>query len=252
MKGMITLTIGLACIAAIDAPAWAEITDVNAVVIEERIFNDYPDSTLVTTNDFPTSIVFDESEFGEGGFANMHAAWLSSDGGTTRRPLVRTEPFDISVDVTLETANGQPRKEAGFRVFTAAFGEGQFIVTSDGEVAAFGGPLPFHSFGGDVYTIGETVTLRMIYQPSTEMGVASTVMYMLNGESSGVVEFDNPQNGIPDDANLGFYLQNQVDKENAEDFGIGTFGDVMIDIPEPATLSLLATGLIALGRRRRA
>ncbi|HZW08403.1 MAG TPA: hypothetical protein VFF69_00730 [Phycisphaerales bacterium] len=246
---------GLAAIvAASGAAAVADVTDIDSVQIQERRFNDYSGSTLVTTNNFPSLVRFDESNFGSGGFANQHVAWFSGDGGASHYDFARTDRFVISLDVTLDVGSTSPRKEAGFRFDTFQAGEAFFFVTSDGEVAAFGGMLPFHSFG-HVYTPGSTASLSLIYTPDDDGdafdGDASTFEYVYNGTSSGPLAVSNLENGILDGTQGGFYVQNQPDDNNPSDFSVASFANISIAVPTPASGAVLAlAGLGALRRRR--
>ncbi len=228
--------------------ASAAITDVDSALIETRIWNDYPDSTLTTTNNFPSSIVIDESDFGTGGWANKHVAWLSADGGASKYMLSNSEDFAISVDITLEAAATAPRKEAGFR-FDTYGGEGLVNVTTDGEVAAFGGPLPFYTFGGSAYTLGTTVNLGVIYKAPSG-GSPGTIEYILDGVSSGPLNFTNLEQGIINSSKVGFALQNQVDTNNPADYGKVTYSNFVVDVPEPASALLLTLGGLTFLRRR--
>lgn len=240
----------VAAITLSGAMASAAITDVDSVLIEERVFNDFPGSTLVTTNSFPGSVVFDESAFGAGGWANKHLATLSSDGGATKHLLANAEDFAISVDIKLEAAATSPRKEVGFR-FDTFGGEGLVNITSDGEVAAFGGPLPFHSFGTSAYTLGTTVNLGVVYKAPAG-GSPGTIEYILDGVSSGALAFTNLELGIINSSKVGFTLQNQVDAGNPGDFGKATYSNFVIAVPEPASLALISLGGLAMIRRQRA
>jgi hypothetical protein len=254
MKQVTMRAVLIAAVPMMAGSAVAAITDIDAVIVEERKFNDYPDSSLTTTNNFPTEVAFLEQDFGSGGFANRHDAIMSADGGATAYTLSNSEPFDVMMTIVLDAGSTAPRKEAGWRMDTFIAGEQFFQVTSDGEVAAFGGALPFHSFGSDVYTPGTAATLRMIYTPDDDAdpndGDAATMEYILNGSSSGPLNFGNTENGIIDGTDLRVVGQFQPDDNNPGDFAFAQFTDFAFAIPEPASVTLLALLGLAVVRRR--
>src|SRR5437588_9345841 len=130
--------------------AGAHAATLNGVMVNSRVFNDYPDSTLTITNMYP-SLVEIRDQFNTspaGKFANRHDALLSADGGATPFTFNNNQGFDVSADVTLQVGSNAPRKETGLRVNSSVGGDGLFIVNSDaGEIVAFGGALPFFKFG---------------------------------------------------------------------------------------------------------
>ncbi len=241
--GAAILTVGALGVLATSAPA--QVTNINSVVIQERRFNDYAGSTLTTVNNYPSLVSFNEGPFGSGNFANQHVARFS-ENSTTARLFLNAEAFDISVDVNLAVGSTSPRKEAGFRMDSFIGGEGFFILTSDGEVAAFGGPFPFFGFG-NVYTPGTTARMRMIYRP----GAVSTMEYMFNSTSSGQVNFGNSENGVINGSDFGNYVQNQPNDNNSNDFSNVAFTNYAVAVPEPMTMLGLAAGVGMLLRRRR-
>lgn len=241
--GAATLTVGALGILATSAPA--QVTNINSVVIQARRFNDYSASTLSIVNNYPAVVSIHEGPFGAGGFANQHVARFSTNGSTARA-FMNSEAFDISVNINLRVGSTSPRKETGFRMDSFIGGEGFFIMTSDGEVAAFGGPLPFYSFG-NVYTPGTTATLRMIYRP----GVVSTMEYRFNGMTSGRVDFGNSENGVINGSDFGNYVQSQPNDNNPNDFSNVDFTNYAVAVPEPMTMIGLAAGIGVLLRRRR-
>lgn len=245
-KGIGATILAVGALGVLATPAAAQVTNINSVVIQARQYNDYPGSTLSIVNSYPSLVSIHESQFGSGGFANLHRARFS-ENGVTARSFLNSEAFAISVDVNLSVGSTGPRKEAGFRMDSFIGGEGQFMMASDGEVAAFGGPLPFYTFGGGAYTPGTTVTLGMIYRP----GPVSTMEYLFNGTSSGEVAFGNTENGVINGSDFGVYLQNQPNGNNPNDFGNVDYTNFSVAVPEPMTMLGLAAGVGMLLRRRR-
>lgn len=252
MKRLISF-VGLCGLLA--APAMAAVTDINSAIIQERFFDDFPTSTLSSTNNFPTLVNFTESNYGSGGFANRHNAVYSADSGVTPYTLTQSDGFDIQFDANLDAGSLSPRKEGGIRFDSGVTGDGLFILTSDGEVAAFGGALPFYSFGTSAYTAGTTATMRIIYRPDNDTdpldGDASTIEYFFNGVSSGQLDFSNLENGWASGTTISNYLQVQPDTGNPGDFAIASYSNITIAVPEPGTLALLGlAGVFGLRRRR--
>ncbi|TWT42395.1 hypothetical protein RAS1_35260 [Phycisphaerae bacterium RAS1] len=237
----------LVCIAG---PALASLQDANGYKVNPRVFNDYPGSNLSIVTAYPNATIT-EQQYGAGGWANRHDLVLSTDGGTTGYQIPVLEGFDISVNIMLDAGSIAPRKEAGIRFNGTgphAGNDGLFILTSDGEVAAFGASLPFHTFGNSAYALGSTVTMRMIYRPSVFPG-ESTMEYLLNGNSSGQKAFNPIDNGLLPNSELAFYGQFAVDDSNPQEFGFLQVSGVQIAAPEPASALLLIAGLVALRRR---
>ncbi|OHB75059.1 MAG: hypothetical protein A2W31_04780 [Planctomycetes bacterium RBG_16_64_10] len=216
------------------SPARAMTLD--GVFVLERVFNGYPNSTLSVTNDYPTQVQFEESAFGEqvGAFANRHDALFSDDGGTNPRTFDIGESFAVQANVTLEDGSNTPRKEAGIRINSPITGDVLFIVNSDaGEIVAFGGGGPFYIFGknatGDGYTPGQTIFMRMIYQPnSNTLEDPGTLEYIINRgngvETSGPLGFDNLEKG-PVDFEVGLYAQ-ATPNDPVADFSIVTYTNI--------------------------
>ena len=249
------MTTGLLSAAAVmvgTSATSAAIGDIDSVTIEERVFNDFPGSTLVTTNNYPTQIQFDESAFipdliiNPNPFANRHDAWFSSDGGSTRHTVLNSEGFDFSVDVTLDADPNTRRKEAGIRIDTKIAGEGLFIVTSDGEIASFGAFFPFNStnaggFGGSVtpYTAGDTVNLRVVYTPGDGAAatIPATMEFFVDGLSGGPQDITNLENGVIDGSEIGMYTQHAV-------FAADIATDAVTTTFDNISIAELSTGLV--------
>ncbi|GJM43530.1 MAG: hypothetical protein DHS20C21_03720 [Gemmatimonadota bacterium] len=200
--------------------ALATCPNANSAVLKTRVFNDCPSSTLTTLNAYPGLISIDDSVLDCGGFANLHI-WNFSEDGATAAVFNNDDSFTMSAELTI---SGTSEGEAGMRVspWWSQDVDGRFNVrTSDGEVACFGGRLPFYSFTGShgvVYAKGTTIILTVTYTPNDlNVGNPATIEYEVDygGHfTSGPIPFDegNPAEGMGswgmlDDARVGGYIQ---------------------------------------------
>jgi hypothetical protein len=187
-----------------------------------RVFNDTPFSVLTTTDNFPALVQIADESVAPAGWANLHT-WRFSQDGVTAMEVNNQDGFAFSADVTISGANG----EAGLQIspWWSSLVDGRFNVrTPDGEIACFGGRLPFYSFTsafGKLYVAGTTVRLTIIYTPNNEMDAAhpATIEYIYDDGapvSSGPLAFDegnpaeNPPHGvfgILNPAQVGGYMQ---------------------------------------------
>ena len=132
--------------------------------------------------------------------------------------------------LTLTGTPTSPRKEAGFRLDSSIGGDGLFIVNTDAhEIVAFGGPLPFYSFG-NTYNSGTPIVLGMTYE---NIGGTNGIVYSANGVNSPFLPMSNLEQGVIDGSTLGGYLQ------------------VVGIVPEPSSIALLGLGALTLYLRRR-
>lgn len=241
------------------AAAGSTFASYNGAHVVERIFNDRPDSTLTVTNNYPASIRFEESNFGPGGFANRHSAYLSEDGGATNSDIDYGDAFDITVTVnhTLQTNVGV---EAG--IHADLFGFGYFGQLPNGEIAAFGSIFPFVSFGIQPY--GASIDLRIIHDPGDGDGInpigagaRSTFQYGYNLGSGWVfssqLTMGGTEGGIP--SAFPFYLGFGVQHNAAAETGSiadTLFKDIIVSkVPAPGAMALVGlAGLVGLRRRR--
>jgi hypothetical protein len=265
---VLTLVVMMAGLGMVVADAVAS-PNITSAVITTRVFNDDPNSTVTTGNSYPTSLFIQDSGLdadGGGGFANRHNFRLSED---TLTPAIfaNGDGFDLFADVTL---TGPANSEGGLNIspwYSQAV-DGVFTaITGNGEIAAFGGRLPFYSFNSHNppvnYVKGETIRLGVKYRPnSLTMADPGTIEYIVVKNSlwysSGVIPFDegNPAEdppyglwGILNDAQVGGYFQPQINSSDPTNWGRVDFADISY-VPEPATLALLLLGGLVATRRK--
>ena len=241
---------------------------IDSAVLHTRIFNDFPNSTLATTNLYPGVVEFFDGPVGPGAFANRHNFRLSDNGGISDAVFLNGDAFSFEADVALL---GTGPVEGGLQVspWFSQQVDGQFnIRLNDGEVAVFGGRLPFYSFTGNhgvLYQAGTTIHQKMIYIPNgLSAGSPATIEYIYTDSSgtysSGALAFDqgNPAEdppyglyGILNDARVGGFVQVMNFDSGQHSAGI-RFSNMRFvpDVPEPTTLALLGLAGVALLRRR--
>lgn len=221
--------------------------------VNERVFNDFPSSTLVTTTG-PGSVQFAEAPFGTGGWANRHDVVATGSAGLVDHVFSISDPFSIEAEVTLATTDASA--EAGLRMNSGVTGDVIFLIKDNGEIAAFGGGAPFFSFAGagavDGYVPGTSIFMKIVYTPGGALFVPGTVEYIIdrgNGlESSGVMNWDNLEGG-PSVHTAGMYTQHIPSAPETTSAVTTTFNNVVIT-PEPASLGLMGLGGLAMLRRR--
>ena len=243
-------------IVAVAGSAAADVSDINGVNVTTRVWNDFPTSTVTVNNNFPGmfSITEDFPQGAAGNYANRHVAVLASNG--TNYNFTNAESFRLDVDIRIQAPNGQPRKEAGLILgnyitsggYTA---EANLMVASDGEVAMFGGALPFHTYGPSAYALGSWVHLSFMYVSPTDAGGIAQAVIGVNGNyfSGG---FDPGwQNGLGDGSFVEFYAQNQRNPLIADHVESDWANFSIQHVPTPASAGLIGLAGLAGMRRRR-
>ncbi len=259
---LVAVTLVTALGVAVEAMAAPTVT---TTVLNTRVFNDDGASTLNTINNYPTQVQFDDTTTGAG-FANLHNFHLASDF-ITEAVFNNGDSFDFSTDLTI---SGTGSGEAGLQVapWWSQNVDGRFnFRTSDGEIAVFGGRLPFYSFTGSHgvnYTMGDTVNVGVKYRANgLNAGSPATIEYLLtlggNDYTSGALAFDegNPAEdpphglwGMLNNARVGGYMQMLTGGSGVGNNLVANFGNLNF-VPEPASLALMAMGACVLIRRRR-
>src|SRR5262245_52297738 len=160
--------ISLACLAVsmfVSAGVASAAPAVNGATIETRTFNDCPLSTVTTANNYPASVTITDAMSNLCvGFANLHSFSFSADGGSTAAVFNNNSNFKFGADVTI---SGAGEGEGGLRLapWYGKFVDGRFMANATtGEIACFGGALPFYTFTGGHglhYTRGTTIRFEM-------------------------------------------------------------------------------------------
>ncbi len=171
--------------------------NVTSVVTSTRVFNDCPTSTVSVTNAFPLVVIIEDSNLDCFGFANLHT-WSWSADGVTKAQFENCSQYSFHSELVLSgTGNG----EGGLRVspWFSPDADGKFNCrTTDGEIACFGGRLPFYSFTaayGLHYVKGTPILLDIAYNPQSLSSalpaqITYTLFYNSTLYTSGPLNFD--------------------------------------------------------------
>ncbi len=255
-------------ILALTATVASAVPGVNSAIINERIFNDCPNSTLTTNNAYPASIFIGDAPDAQcvidnaGAFANLHN-WRFSEDGANPALFMNSDLFRFSADLVID---GPGQCESGLQIspWWSPDVEGRLNVrTTDGEIAMFGGFLPFFSFTanyGLFYQKGQTIHIEFNYTPNsnTEADPATLeckITYGGNLYTSGALPFNNnnpndpPQYGyfgIGNDSQAGGHIQclwqpGQFQEVNATWSNISFSPDAKPTAAEPTTWGRIKT-----------
>lgn len=160
--GLAVAADGLDCTPPVNTPNAA------AATVFTRVFNDCPGSNLDVVNNYPTMISIHDSDEGCVGWANLHG-WNFSEDGITPAVFENCSHYQFSCVVNI---SGTGAAEGGLRVspWWSLDVDGRFMVNAgSGEIACFGGRLPFYSFTvahGIHYVKGESIWMQITYNPN--------------------------------------------------------------------------------------
>jgi len=170
----------------------------NSAVLHLRVFDDCPISVLNSSNLFPASITIDDQNATApicAGFANLHT-WRFSTDGVNAIQFVNGDAFQYSCTMVL---NGAGEGGLNLSPWFSPDADGLFNVrTTDGEIACFGGRMPFFSFTaafGLHYVNNTPITLGITYIPNGLSGVSPAqikydLIYGGSSYTSGLLNFD--------------------------------------------------------------
>jgi hypothetical protein len=259
MKILTRLLLGVVCVGIVVA-CGANAVAIDGAVLNLRVFNDDPNSTLTTVNNYPALVEISDTRTGGGGFANLHNFHLADAG--VEHVFDNGEAFSFSADLTI---SGAGDGEAGLQLspWWSQNVDGNFnFRTTDGEIAVFGGRLPFYSFTANhaiTYTKGDTVRVGMDYLPnSLSAGDPATIKYNVTigatDYTSGPLAFDEGNAaegkgtwGHLDDARVGGYVKVFDTTSNLT----AQWGNMSFAVPEPTSMVLTGLGVLGLMMRRR-
>jgi len=127
----------------------------NSAIFHLRVWNDCPTSTLSYGSTYPTNVYIHDQPDCTSGYANLHV-WRLSEDGVNPAVFHNADSFSIAADCSLNgTSNGETGLDCS--PWWAQDTDGRFnIRIPDGEIACFGGRLPFFSFTatyGITYTV---------------------------------------------------------------------------------------------------
>ncbi len=198
--------------------------NINGATIVTRTFNDCSISTLSVTNNYPASIsITDTMDPACVGFANLHSFSFSADGGATAAVFNNNSDFHFGADFKID---GAGEGEGGLRLspWYGQYVDGRFMANATtGEIACFGGAIPFYSFTvnhGITYTRGTTIHLELTYRANDldathPASIQYRVVYNGNTYDSPVLSFGEQNEaecvhglwGMLNDGRAGGYFQ---------------------------------------------
>ena len=198
MRRITTTCLALAAGLALATAAFATPLP-NSAVLHLRVFNDCPISILTTNNLFPGLIEINDqnppSQPQCAGFANLHT-WRFSTDGVNAIQFQNADAFEYSTTMVL---NGVGEGGLNMSPWFSPDADGLFNCrTTDGEIACFGGRMPFFSFTGAfglIYVNNTPIQIGITYLPrglsaSSPGQIVYNIRYNSINYTSGLLNFD--------------------------------------------------------------
>jgi hypothetical protein len=185
---------GINCLTPVNTPS------ANSAVIMPRVWNDCPSSTLTTIDNYPSLISINDTDVECVGWTNLHV-WAFSEDGITPAIFENCSHYKCS-GVFNGSFSGAGVGEGGLRLspWWSLQADGRFMVRigGNGEIACFGGRLPFYSFTsgwGVTYTPGTDIWMEVVYTPNlltleAPATISYRIFYQGVGYYSPVLPFD--------------------------------------------------------------
>jgi hypothetical protein len=152
---------------ALAGASYATTPEVGGAILTLRTFNDCGLSTLSSTNNYPAQIqITDVMDPLCVGFANLHSFSFSEAGAETAVVFDNNSNYHFGADFMLD---GAGTGEGGLRIspWYGKYVDGRLMANATtGEVAFFGGAIPFYSFTanhGVNYVKGTTIHMEATY-----------------------------------------------------------------------------------------
>ena len=180
----------------------------NSVVVTPRVWGDCPTSTLTIVNNYPALLSISDTDEGCVGWTNLHL-WALSEDGSAPAVFENCSHYRLSAVFNgsgSQAANGAA--EGGLRIspwWSDTDGRFNVRIGGNGEIACFGGRLPFYSFTsawGVSYVPGTDIWMEIVYAPrSLTQADPATIVYKIfyqgNFYYSPYLPFDqgNPAEG---------------------------------------------------------
>jgi hypothetical protein len=223
MKRISYFGLAVMALVSIASVAYAVAPNPTTSVFHTRIFNDCPESILSTAGAYPGAIfISDDAADTCHAFANLHN-WRFSTDGVNAVEFSNGDVFRFSADLVID---GPGQAESGIQIspWWSQDVEGRINVrTTDGEIALFGGFLPFFNFTatyGITYIKGTPIRLELNYNPHSNTQadpgtLEAKITYAGQNYTSGILPFNNcnpadPPHGcygVADNTTVGGHIQ---------------------------------------------